>query len=143
MAKYKMSKLEKEILEAAAKAGEAGFFADLEIVQPLVDEGLLEINPEIKNDAGEVATRIITTKGNEIMSEETVVEVPKYEIEDGSSHTDKKIKDLHEELRHLRKERRLKRKKEPRPSRSVFWPTTARSTPCAATSTGCRPGGST
>jgi PAS domain S-box-containing protein len=44
-----------------------------------------------------------------------------YEIEDDSSHTNKKIKDLHEELWRLRKERRLKRKKEPHPSRSVFW----------------------
>jgi len=44
-----------------------------------------------------------------------------YEIDDNSSHTDRKIKDLHEELWRLRKERRLKRKKEPRPSRSVFW----------------------
>ena len=44
-----------------------------------------------------------------------------YEIDDDSSHTDRKIKDLHEELWRLRKERRLKRKKEPRPSRSVFW----------------------
>ena len=35
VAKYKMSKLEKSIMEAAAKAGEAGFFADLEIVQPI------------------------------------------------------------------------------------------------------------
>ena len=40
MAKAKHSKLEKEILEAAAKAGEAGFFADLEIVMPLVEAGL-------------------------------------------------------------------------------------------------------
>lgn len=81
MAKVKHSKLEKEILEAAAKAGEAGFFADLEIVMPLVEAGLLEVNEAIKNEAGEIACRIVQTKGNEIMSEE-VVEV-KYKIEEG------------------------------------------------------------
>jgi len=44
-----------------------------------------------------------------------------YEIDDDSLHSDRKIRDLHEELWRLRKERRLRRKKQPRSGRSVFW----------------------
>jgi hypothetical protein len=82
--KIRLSKLEKEIMEAGAKAGDAGIFVDSEIIIPLVETEMFEINPEIKNESGDIAARL-TTKGKIFMSveEAVVVEVPKYEIEDG------------------------------------------------------------
>ena len=44
-----------------------------------------------------------------------------YEIKDDSFSSDEKIKDLHQELRRIRRERRLRKNKQPRPSHSVFW----------------------
>ena len=44
-----------------------------------------------------------------------------YEIKDDSFSSDDKIKGLRDELRRARRERRLKKNKQPRPSRSVFW----------------------
>jgi PAS domain S-box-containing protein len=56
------------------------------------------------------------------MTDEKKPEITDSETEeDGDSHPDRKIKELHAELWRLRKERSRQRKKLPRPSRSVFW----------------------
>ena len=45
-----------------------------------------------------------------------------YDIDEGDYYRpDKKIKELHQELRDLRKEQRRRKQNEPRPNRSVFW----------------------
>lgn len=62
-------------------AGENGIYTTPAIHQTLIEQGLVEVNPELTNEAGEIATRA-TPEGIKKMSKNTV-EVAGFEIEEG------------------------------------------------------------
>lgn len=74
-------------LENVIEATKAdGFvYTPVEFHQPLVDQGLVEVNPEMTNEAGHIATRATEKAfGNTMATEEIkTAEKPKFEIESG------------------------------------------------------------
>lgn len=72
----KLSSFEKKTLAKVVEATNAGSFVYLceAAYQPLVDAGLVEINPAMVNEEGEVATRAILANVSETIVEEKVEE---------------------------------------------------------------------
>lgn len=80
-----VAEIDRNALAAIIAAGEAGMFTPEAVHSPLVAAGLVEINAEFRNEAGEIATRA-TQKGIEFMTvaQETKAPrvAPSFQIED-------------------------------------------------------------
>lgn len=79
----KFTKLEQKTLDDAIAATEAGsyIYASEDLYQPLVEAGLVEVNPEIVNEAGEIAVRaILSAKQTQTEEKKGVVKMS-FEIE--------------------------------------------------------------
>lgn len=84
----KLTELQASNLAEIVAAGPKGMYSAVKVHKELLAKGLVELNPNQTNEAGEIATRatqagIDIIKGNEEMTEATEVQSNEIEIESG------------------------------------------------------------